>query len=229
MSTTGTIPILGPDGQVHTIPQDQASAALAAGGKPVAQVRDPQGQARWIPSDQVDDARTAGGTVISRAPDPDEIDFLQNNPGHTWITRNPQQFPNRQEGIYPTGPGNEWRNDPNSANAQNTQLPIDLHLAKHTAQGAAYGAVAAGSAMALPLISSLTAPTTQLVRTGAGYLANWAEEAGPSALRQALSSPVVQQGIKMIGPKVITYGLGAAGGAGGIAAYKYLKGIGVIP
>jgi hypothetical protein len=33
----------------------------------------------------------------------------------------------------------------------------------------------------------------------------------------------------MIGPKVITYGLGAAGGAGGIAAYKYLKGIGVIP
>jgi hypothetical protein len=224
VSNTGTIPILGTDGQVHSIPQNQASAALAAGGKPVAQVRDPQGQARWIPSDQVDDARAAGGTVVSRAPDPEEIDFLQNNPGHTWITRNPQQFPNRQEGIYPTGPGNEWRNDPSYQ-----QSPVDLHLAKHTAEGAAYGAVAAGSAMALPAISSLTAPTTQLVRTGAGYMANWAEEAGPSALRQALSNPAVQQGLKMVAPKLIGGAATFAGGSAAYQGYKYLKSIGVIP
>jgi hypothetical protein len=208
--------MLGTDGQVHTIPQDQANAAIAAGGKPVAQMRDPQGQARWVPSDQIDDARAAGGTVVSRAPDPEEIDFLQNNPGHTWVTRNPQQFPNREEGIYPTGPGNEWRTDPTAS-----QSPIDLHLAKHSAEYAAGSAAVTGSAMALPVIASVAAPTTQLVRTGAGYMANWAEQAGPSALRQAISSPIVQQGIKMIAPRVLE----AAGAYGG---YKLLKSLGII-
>jgi hypothetical protein len=131
VSTVGTIPILGPDGQVHSIPQDQASAALAAGGKPVAQMRDPQGQMRYIPDDQVQSAQSAGGTVISRAPQSEELQFMQQNPGHTWIARAPN-FPNREEGIYPTGPGNEWRNDPNSPMAQNSQFPVDLHLGLHT-------------------------------------------------------------------------------------------------
>jgi hypothetical protein len=143
VSTTGTIPILGPDGQVHSIPQDQASAALAAGGKPVAQMRDPQGQARWIPSDQVQTAQAAGGTVLSRAPDSEELQFLQQSPGHTWVTASPN-FPNRQEGIYPTGPGNEWRNDPTVS-----QFPVDLHLGLHTYQGAKAGLMAATAPFAL--------------------------------------------------------------------------------
>lgn len=148
MSTTGTIPLLAPDGTVYLIPQDQASAALTAGGKPVAQMRDPQGQAWWIPSDEVEAARQAGGTVVSRAPNDEELQFLQQNPGHTWLGRSPE-FPNRQEGIYPAGPGNEWRNDPNSPMARNSQFPIDLHLGLHTYQGAKAGLMAATSPLAL--------------------------------------------------------------------------------
>jgi hypothetical protein len=171
--------MLGTDGQVHTIPQDQASAALAAGGKAVALVRDPQGQTRWIPGDQLDDARTAGGTVISRAPDPEEIDFLQNNPGHTWITRNPQQFPNREEGIYPTGPGNEWRTDPNSPMHDTTQAPIDLHLARHTLESAATSAVAVGGATlgAVGINAAYEALPSVLPHTiaGAKAIGTWAQ------------------------------------------------------
>ena len=148
MSTAATIPILGADKQVHAIPQDQLGAALSAGGMPVAQMRDTSGQTRWIPSDQVQSARAAGGTVVSRAPDSEEIDFLQKNPGHTWITRDPS-FPNRQEGIYPTGPGNEWRNDPTIS-----QFPIDLHLALHTYQGAKVGLMGATA----PLMLEATLP-----------------------------------------------------------------------
>jgi len=126
VSTVGTVPILGTDQQVHSIPQDQLGAALSAGGMPVAIVRDPQGQSRYIPADQVQTAQSMGGTVISRAPQSEELQFMQQNPGHTWINRTPS-FPNRQEGIYPVGPGNEWRNDPSMS-----QSPVDLHLALHT-------------------------------------------------------------------------------------------------
>lgn len=148
MSTTGTIPILGMDQQVHSIPQDQLGAALSAGGRPVATVRDPQGQMRYIPADQVQSAQSAGGTVISRAPQGEELQFLQQNSGHGWVSRSPN-FPNREEGIYPVGPGNEWRNDPNSPMAQNSQFPVDLHLGLHTYQGAKAGLMAATAPLAL--------------------------------------------------------------------------------
>ena len=46
------------------IPEDQASAALSAGGKQVAKVISPQGDVRWIPGDSLDGARRAGGTVV---------------------------------------------------------------------------------------------------------------------------------------------------------------------
>jgi hypothetical protein len=145
---------------------------------------------------------------------------MQQNPGHTWVTRSPN-FPNREEGIYPTGPGNEWRSDPTAS-----QSPIDLHLAAHTAEYGALSGAVAGSAMALPAIASAMSPTTQLVRTGAGYMTNWAEEAGPRALRQAVSNPIVQQGLKMVGQHLAPTGLGAI--AGGYGAYKILKSLGVI-
>jgi hypothetical protein len=149
VSTFGTIPILGPDQQVHSIPQEQLSAALQAGGMPVATVRDPQGQMRYIPSDQVETARAMGGTVVSRAPQSEELDFLQKNPGHAWLSRDPHKFPNREEGIYPSGPGNEWRNDPTSPMASNTQAPIDLHLGLHTYQGIKTGLMPVGAALSL--------------------------------------------------------------------------------
>lgn len=65
MSTSATVPILGPDGQVRSIPQDQASAALAAGGKNVTKMLDPEGTARWVPHDQVDAAVARRGTPVN--------------------------------------------------------------------------------------------------------------------------------------------------------------------
>jgi hypothetical protein len=52
------------------------------------------------------------------------------------------RFPNRPSGIYPTGPGNEWRKDPSY-----TQAPIDLHLLRHSLEGAAEGAATVAPAV----------------------------------------------------------------------------------
>lgn len=73
----------------------------------------------------------------------EEASFLKSNPGYKWMAADPK-FPNRPEGIYPTGPGNEWRNDPTYA-----QSPVDLHLGRHTYEGAKAGAVAAAAPLAL--------------------------------------------------------------------------------
>jgi hypothetical protein len=185
VSTVGTIPILSPDQQVHSIPQDQLAAALQAGGMPVATVRDPQGQVRYIPSAQVQTAQSMGGSVISRAPQSEELDFLQKNPGHTWLARDPQKFPNREEGIYPAGPGNEWRNDPNSPQATSTQAPIDLHLALHTYQGIKTGLMPVGAAL------SFGATIPQVVGAVAGGTAG--NVAGQKIAEAAGAGPVGQE------------------------------------
>jgi hypothetical protein len=122
---------------------------------------------------------------------------MQQNPGHTWATRSPK-FPNREEGIYPTGPGNEWRNDPTAA-----QSPVDLHLAAHTAE---YG---------LGTAAAIGAPVAAVA-------------AAPSALAYgstALANPAVQQGLKMLGSKILSRAVdvGTLG-----AGYKILKGLGII-
>ncbi len=185
MSTPATIPILGTDQQVHSIPQDQLGAALQAGGMPVATVRDPQGQMRYIPSNQVETARAMGGAVVSRAPQSEELDFLQKNPGHAWLSRDPQKFPNREEGIYPSGPGNEWRNDPTSPMASNTQAPIDLHLGLHTYQGMKTGLLAATAPLALE------ASVPQLIGGLAGGTAG--SYAGQKIAQAAGAGPVGQE------------------------------------
>jgi hypothetical protein len=65
MSSAATIPMLNPaTGKVHAIPTNQVDQARAAGGKPVATMRDPKGQMRYVPMDQVGDAQKAGGTLI---------------------------------------------------------------------------------------------------------------------------------------------------------------------
>jgi hypothetical protein len=46
------------------IPEDQASAALSAGGKRASKVIAPTGDVRWIPEDSLPQARSAGGTVV---------------------------------------------------------------------------------------------------------------------------------------------------------------------
>ena len=66
----------------------------------------------------------------------EERAFLAANPTSFKYMPKDEKFPNRPEGVYPVGKGNEWRKDPSY-----DQAPIDLHLAKHTLEGAAIGAV----------------------------------------------------------------------------------------
>jgi hypothetical protein len=89
-------------------------------------------------------------------PSEEEKQFLKENPDHEYLKQDPK-FPNRPEGIYPKGPGNEWRKDPSYS-----QAPIDLHLAKHTLEGAAEGAVAAGSAPAAAAVGGTAAARAAL-------------------------------------------------------------------
>ena len=63
--TPAITPLLGPDGQVHSVPNDQLQTALASGGKRVSKIYDPQGTLRWVPEDQRDDAIKAGGTIVN--------------------------------------------------------------------------------------------------------------------------------------------------------------------
>ena len=73
----------------------------------------------------------------TEGPTAEEQSFLKSNPDHKYLPSDPK-FPNRPPGIYPTGKGNEWRQDPSYS-----QSPVDLDFAKHTAEGA--GMAAAGT------------------------------------------------------------------------------------
>jgi hypothetical protein len=76
-------------------------------------------------------------------PSQEEQQFLQSTPGYKYVPAD-TKFPNRPAGVYPSGPGNEWRNDPSYS-----QSPVDLHMVGNTAQGAA----TAAAATAAPLVA----------------------------------------------------------------------------
>jgi hypothetical protein len=99
-----------------------------------------------------------------QTPNADEQNFLNNNPGYQYLPKDPQ-FPNRQPGVYPAGPGNEWRNDPNHPMHDITQLPVDVlgagDLAKETAGWGATSAALAASPI-------LLGPAETFVATPAG-------------------------------------------------------------
>jgi hypothetical protein len=65
MTTPAVTPMLGPDGQVRSIPNGQVEAAITAGGKKVSKMYDPQGTMRWVSEDQRDDAIRSGGTPVN--------------------------------------------------------------------------------------------------------------------------------------------------------------------
>lgn len=134
-----------------------------------------------------------------------EIDkFLENNSGYQFLDADPQ-FPNRKPGIYPTGPGNEWRNDPklNAKKGNPDQSPVDIHLLKHSYENAKQ---AAGAATA-PMLFEATIP--QIIGGVAGGAAG---SAGASQTAKAL-------GAGETGQEVAGDVGGLAGGiAGGAAA-----------
>ena len=113
--------------------------------------------------------KQSAAPTVTGGPSAEERAFLKANPDHAWVPADPK-FPNRPAGIYPTGKGNEWRNDPSYA-----QAPIDLHFAKHTLEGAAAGAAAVAPARGLAAIPD--ALPSVLIHTveGVKALGTWAE------------------------------------------------------
>lgn len=64
MSTTPPIPMIAPDGSFRWIPNDVASQAIHAGGKPAVRITDPQGVQRWIPQNVAHEALEHGGKLV---------------------------------------------------------------------------------------------------------------------------------------------------------------------
>ena len=88
-------------------------------------------------------------------PSPEIDNFLKQNPGYQFLDADPK-FPNRKPGIYPMGPGNEWRNDPNLNERKGNpdQWPVDLHFGKHAYQSGKMAVMGA----TLPLLFEATLP-----------------------------------------------------------------------
>lgn len=106
----------------------------------------------------------------------DEISgFLDRNPGYQFLAADPK-FPNRRAGIYPAGKGSEWRTDPNNPTAQNDQWPVDLHIGKHSYEGAKLGLAGATA----PLTMELSLPEF-LFGTGGALLGGAAGQQGAKA------------------------------------------------
>lgn len=163
---------------MSTQPQLSPLEQLAAMGQPPSQ---PAQQSDQSPLEQLAAMKAPENLGAS----PEEKAFLQSNPGHQYLQEDPK-FPNRPQGIYPTGQGNEWRKDPTEA-----QSPIDLHFAKHTAEGAGAGAAAALS----PL---LLGPAETFAGTAAGKaLLNVVSKYAPLGL--GLGHDVVHKAAKLLG------------------------------
>jgi|SRR5271156_786938 len=151
-------------------PQGDTFDQLAAGA-PSAPPAAPAGGSGT--GGDVFDQLAAGGTGAPPAPDPngpgpEEQTFLAAHPDHKWMPPD-EKFPNRPAGIYPTGRGNEWRNDPSYA-----QAPVDLHLGEHTAEGAAEGAAAVAPVLAPEIISSGIAALKPALMKGIQGMGEWA-------------------------------------------------------
>ena len=64
MSSTATVPIVAPNGEVGDVPYARMQDAIAAGGKPGVTIKSPDGKFGVIPSNRMGDAVKAGGTIV---------------------------------------------------------------------------------------------------------------------------------------------------------------------
>jgi hypothetical protein len=63
MSTTATVPVIGPDGATYDIPHDQVSNAVSQGGKLAMDIVGPDKNTYAVPLDNVHSALANGGTL----------------------------------------------------------------------------------------------------------------------------------------------------------------------
>lgn len=211
MSTAATVPVLNPDtGNVHAIPTDQVDAARAAGGKPVATMRDPQGTKRYVPMDMVGEAQQHGGKLIPYGSQSSE-EVVQDQTGiHPFTNPIGQTLAGAARGILSPITGaygavksafSEPTNDEENA-AQAAGGPVGLladraivqpaRSAFRTARGLkdqGHPVLAAGAAMgALPVVGPMGQAAGQRAAAGdiPGAVAEGVTSAlSPSALKEA--------------------------------------------
>ncbi len=149
---------------------------------------------------------------------PEYRQFLKNNPNYKYLPRDPR-FPNREEGIYPMGPGNEWRDNPDSPMHDISQGAVDLHLLKHSlvygglsaalvGGGAGLAAVAPGAMPAVTsTVKSMTALAQKHPRTAMAIM--WGLNNGLRAVGLPKAAQILDN-IEL--PMLVMMGGGAEGG-----------------
>jgi hypothetical protein len=158
----------------------------------------------------------------SKEPRPEDQTFATVSPEQAYVNTHPgtvykaadPAFPNRPAGIYPTGKGNEWRND-----ASYTQEPIDPDFAAHTAEYGLGSALVAGAAPTIAgagLLGKTLAPNP----AQGGLL----EQEGPSLASQGLgkiksliNNPTLQSAAKL----AQATGLGLGGATAAYYGFKH--------
>jgi len=138
-----------------------------------------------LASEKAEAALTQGGST------PEEQAFLKAHPDHVYLKADPK-FPNRPEGVYPTGPGNEWRSDPSY-----DQKPVDPELLKHSAQ---YG-VGAAAAVGIPTVAAGALATSAVTpaQAAANYLGVPAAKTAEAVIAHLNSLDKVVKAAKALG------------------------------
>jgi hypothetical protein len=134
---------------------------------------------------------------------PEERQFLTNNPKYKYIPADPK-FRNRPAGIYPDPslPENKWRNSPDTS-----QAPIDLHLLKHTAEGAGYGVMATLPAIGLGAAPELAAGVRALPGVTEAVMGHLEEQ----ATEWATKYPALTKLIMHAAPGIVPTAAGVIG------------------
>ena len=126
----------------------------------------------------------SGNIVESDPVEPEERDFLAKHPDHQYMPADPK-FPNRPAGIYPTGPGNEWRQHPDYA-----QSPVDIHQTEHTLEGAAAGATAVAPAVLPSAVAAGAGALAPALTRGVVGVTAW-------AAAHPVAAKVIWEGLKV--------------------------------
>jgi hypothetical protein len=162
---------------------DQMAAGTAPPASPATAPAAPAGGNIFDQLAAGKDPEAAASVPDPNQPDAEEQAFLQAHPDHKWMPPD-EKFPNRPAGIYPTGRGNEWRNDPTYA-----QAPVDLHLGEHTSEGAAEGAAAVAPVLAPEILSAgITALKPALLK-GIQGMGEW-------AVAHPVAAKMIYEGLK---------------------------------
>jgi hypothetical protein len=100
MADKKTVAIFDPSGTVRLIPEDQAEAAIAAGGIRAVKMSDPQGKARWVREHDVDAARQSGGKLIEDGLSGAAERFFGKNPVGDTVRNMAEHAKNAVTGAY---------------------------------------------------------------------------------------------------------------------------------